>query len=228
MRLFVGYGYNPRDQWIEELVFPLAEALGCQIVHGKAMYGDNLAQEIKDLLQTSDAMLGFLTRREKSGEQWTTHRWVIEEIASAFGVIPVVEVRENGVDPQSGMVAGLQRIEYFEGQRDKCLIEIAQAISRIRDMIEHRVFRLEPMEFTSLFRALIKKPGLRCSYRVMRLNTESSFRDALMSAVAGGLQMSIDGLRATDLIQVCVAYGDESWTSDYEPVNSIRLRLIKE
>src|ERR1017187_7927848 len=178
----------------------VAETLGCQIVHGKATYGSSLAPETKSLLLGSDAMLGFLTRRDKAGEYWSTHRWVIEELASAFGQIPVVEVRESGVDPQSGMLAGIQRIQYCEEERDRCLIQIAQAISQIREKIEHRIFRLEPTEFTSLFRALLKKPGLRCSYRVMRRNTESDFCDAAISPVAGGLQMSIDGLRATDLI----------------------------
>lgn len=228
MRLFVGYGYNSRDKWIENLVFPLVEALGCQIVHGKTTFGDSLAPEIKSLLLGSDAMLGFLTRREKAGEKWSTHRWVIEELASAFGQIPVVEVRELGVDPQNGMLAGIQRIQYCEQERDRCLVHIAQAISRIRDRIEYRIFRLEPTEFVSLFRTLLKKPGLRCSYRVMRRNTESDYREVAISPVAGGLQISVGALRATDLIQVCVAYGDESWTSDYEPIDSIRLRLGKE
>ena len=176
----------------------------------------------------SDAMLGFLTRRERVGEHWSTHRWVIEELASAFGQIPVVEVRETGVDPQSGMLAGIQRIQYCEEQRDRCLVQIAQAISLIKEKVECRVFRLEPTEFVSLFRALLKKPGLRCSYRIMRRNTEYDFQAAAISPVAGGLQLSVEGLRATDLIQVCVAYGDESWTSDYESVDSIRLRLAKE
>jgi hypothetical protein len=228
MRLFVGYGYNSRDHWIEEMVFPLVEALGCQVVHGKTTFGDVLAPEIKALLLGSDAMVGFLTRREKAGDCWSTHRWVIEELASAFGRMPVVEVRETGVDPQSGMLAGLQRISYCEEQRDRCLVDIAQAVGRMKNKIEQRVFRLEPTEFVSLFRSLLKKPGLRCSYRVMRRNTESDFCDAGISPVAGGLQLSVGGLGASDLIQVCVSYGDHSWTSDYEPVDSIRLRLSRE
>jgi hypothetical protein len=228
MQLFVGYGYNPRDQWIEDMVFPLAEALGCQVVHGKVTYGESLAPEIKSLLLGSDAMIGFLTRREKAGEYWTTHRWVIEELASAFGQISVVEVREEGLDPQNGMLAGVQRIRYCEDERDKCLVNVAVAISRIKEALDHRTFRLEPTEFTSLFRALLKKPGLRCSYRVMRRNVEFGFREAIIFPVAGGLQITVEGLRATDLIQVCISYGDESWTSDYEPVDSIRLQLAKE
>jgi hypothetical protein len=126
------------------------------------------------------------------------------------------------------MLAGLQRIQYREGERDKCLVQIAQAISLLWDNTEFRTFRLEPTEFTDLFRAHLKKPDLRCSYRVMRRNAEDNYREVSISPVAGGLQMSIGGLRQADLIQVCVTYGDESWTSDYEPVDSIRLRLARE
>jgi hypothetical protein len=35
MRIFVGYGYNDRDKWIEDLVFPLLESFGCDVVEGK-------------------------------------------------------------------------------------------------------------------------------------------------------------------------------------------------
>ena len=34
MRIFIGYGYNDRDRWIEDLVFPLLTAFGCDLVHG--------------------------------------------------------------------------------------------------------------------------------------------------------------------------------------------------
>lgn len=131
MQLFIGYGYNPRDAWVEELVFPLVETLGWDVVHGKATYGGEIAPELKTMLLSCDAMIGFLTRRDPTGEVWSTHRWVIEELACGFGQLPAVEVREEGVDPQNGMLAGMQRIQYKESERDKCLVQIAQALNRI-------------------------------------------------------------------------------------------------
>jgi hypothetical protein len=228
VRLFIGYGYNPRDQWIEDLVFPLVEAFGCEVVHGKIMYGDTLAPQVKNTLLSCDALVGFTTRRELVGDRWTTHRWVIEEMAAAFNQIPVVEVREEGVDSQPGMIGSNQRIPYEEPYRDRCLVSIAQAVSQIKERVSHTVFRLEPSEFTSQFRTLLNKPGLQCSYRIMRRNVESEYRAASLWPVAGGLCMSIDALRPGDLIQVCVAFGNQTWSSDYEPVDSIRIGLVKE
>jgi hypothetical protein len=64
MRVFIGYGYNDRDKWIETYVFPLAEAFGCKVVHGKMAYGGALPPEVTDLIRGSDAMIGFTTRRD--------------------------------------------------------------------------------------------------------------------------------------------------------------------
>jgi hypothetical protein len=35
MKIFVGYGYNARDPWIEDLVFRLIKAFGDEPTHGK-------------------------------------------------------------------------------------------------------------------------------------------------------------------------------------------------
>jgi hypothetical protein len=34
-RVFVGYGYNARDQWIEDQVFPILKALGLEILQAR-------------------------------------------------------------------------------------------------------------------------------------------------------------------------------------------------
>ena len=32
MKIFVGYGYNDRDRWVEQFVFPIIEAFGSEVV----------------------------------------------------------------------------------------------------------------------------------------------------------------------------------------------------
>jgi hypothetical protein len=64
MRIFVGYGYNERDRWVEDYVFPLVVAFGCEVLHGKSVYGAALTDEVMKALRTSDAVIGFTTRRE--------------------------------------------------------------------------------------------------------------------------------------------------------------------
>jgi hypothetical protein len=42
MKIFVGYGYNERDKWVEDLVFPRIEAFGDRPVSGQEIFGQDL------------------------------------------------------------------------------------------------------------------------------------------------------------------------------------------
>ena len=101
MRIFVGYGYNDRDRWIEAYVFPLLSAFGCELLHGNAVYGGTLSDEILKTIRTADAVLGFTTRRDELAPGiYRTHDWVVHELFAAHAQdprIPWVEVREEGV-----------------------------------------------------------------------------------------------------------------------------------
>jgi hypothetical protein len=76
MRIFIAYGYNDRDRWIKEHVFPLVQAFGSEVVDGEGLYGEILSEGVKDRVNMCDALIGFATRRNlpdnPSGE---THLW---------------------------------------------------------------------------------------------------------------------------------------------------------
>src|SRR5881394_3460130 len=108
MRIFVGYGYNERDRWIEDYVLPLVVDFGCEVAHGKAVYGGALPDEVMKVIRTSDAVMGFTTRRESVAKgQYRTHDWVVHELLAANSQdprIPWVEVREDGVISPGGIL----------------------------------------------------------------------------------------------------------------------------
>ena len=108
MRVFVGYGYNDQDRWVEEYVFPLVSAFGCDALHGRAVYGGALPEEVIRVIRTSDAMIGFTTRKEAAGaNQFRTHDWVVQELVTANAQeprIPWVEVRQEGVISPGGIL----------------------------------------------------------------------------------------------------------------------------
>jgi hypothetical protein len=126
MRIFVGYGYNERDKWVEDYVFPLLAALGCEVVHGKSVYGGALPDEVIRAIRTSDAAIGFTTRREPDGAGgYRTHEWVVQELLTAHGQdprIPWVEIREDGVRSPGAILdaANTQRIEYRQEDLAGC------------------------------------------------------------------------------------------------------------
>ena len=68
---------------------------------GRTVFGGALPNEVFKLIRSSDAMIGFTTRRDPVGQdQFTTHPWVVQELTAAQTQdppIPFVEVREQGV-----------------------------------------------------------------------------------------------------------------------------------
>lgn len=230
MRVFVGYGYNDHDEWIEKLVFPLLVALGCEPVHAKVSFGDDLTTKVKQTLLGCNAMIGFLTRREPAGknsagnDRWTTHIWVVQELGVAYSQMPTIEVREQGIDAQLGMGAPYQRIEFDDKSRDKCLVELAMAIAEIREEKSVRRFRFGPREVAEQIRSSIA-PGMACKYRVRSRNRESAFQEAVIIRIQGALYVDIPNLRQDDFVEFSVDVGAKSWRSDYEAVDAVEIVL---
>jgi len=169
MRIFIGYGYNEHDKWVEEYVFPLIAAMDCERSHGKAVYGRALSEEIIKAIRASDAMIGFTTRRQTSDNgEFRTHDWVVQELITAATardpLIPWVEVREEGVRSPGGILegAGAQRIDYRETDRAGCLVQIAQAVQRFQEQTNITMVRLGPAPATEDISSLLHDASFNC------------------------------------------------------------------
>ena len=230
VKIFVAYGYNERDQWVKDMVFPIIEAFGSEVVTGNQKYEGSIPDNVKELIDRSDALIGFTTRRDPQNDTMSpTHQWVVSELASAVTLKRrVVEVREQGVDPQGGLHQDLQRINYDEQARDKCLVEIVKAVGSWHQTGTVRL-RLLPEELTKNLRPLKNDPGLVVQYTVRIGSYEYPPRDTKIIGIAGGLfieasNVPLDPLR---LVRVDIKYGNEVWSSDYEGIDSYGVHLIK-
>ena len=229
MRIFVGYGYNDRDSWIDRLVFPLIAALGCEPVHAKISYGDPLTFKVKEILLSCHAMVGFLTRRDQAGDnRWTTHAWVVQELGIAYGQqMPTIEVREDGIDSQQGMGAAYQRINFSDASHDQCLVELALALASIRDEFSVRRLRLGPPDVAENIRAKLNL-GASCQYRIRNRNKESAPKPVEIVRIQGSLYVDIPKLKDDDFVEVSVGVGGREWRSDYEAVDAVEIKLVQE
>ena len=231
MRIFIGYGYNERDKWIETLVIPLVEAFGCAVVHGKAVYGGNLPEEVVTAIRSSNAMIGFTTRREvMASNQFSTHPWVVQELAIAYAQdprIPFVEVREEGVISPGGIVegAGAQRIDYRETERAACLLQIAQALRRFREESNVTTVRLGPSAVVDQISAHLDDVTLAASCQVLRGNTVLPTRPIPIFPIKGGLFVKLRGIADGDLIRITIAARGRTWRSSYESVDAVDIQL---
>jgi hypothetical protein len=230
MKIFVAYGYNERDTWVPALVFPIVRAFGDEVVTGEELQGDQITDEVIRQIRQSDALLAFVTRRQKIDEtRWTTHRWVTDEISQALAFkIPVAEVRELGVDEQGGIAGDRQRITYNETEREKCLVEIVKTIGKWHANNTVKL-QLLPDECVQAIRPLLRSRSLRCTYQI--LDSDGDLSDEIPASIlpiTGGLFVHVRNVPRMSLIQIRVECGADSWTSNFENIDSPGIHLKQE
>ena len=144
MRVFVGYGYNERDKWIEDRVFPILRCVGFTIVHGKDMHGLQLQPEVTRLLDQSDAAIGFFTIREGQGDaDFTSHIWVRDEMMYAIAKgKPIIAVKETGTRLPDGLLGNRQYVPLDQNDRLACVAELLDALGQR----QIRRVRLDPFD----------------------------------------------------------------------------------
>lgn len=226
MKIFIAFGYNARDGWIQQMVFPIVQAFGSEVLTGEEMQGEQLADGVLQRIGDSDALIAFTTRRDQlQNGSWTTHKWVQQELAAAIAKGKLVaEVREKDIDPQVGVDGDRQRIAYEETSRDKCLVEIVKIIGRWHQTVFVDL-QLLPKEFIEAVRPLLKNSRLKCQYRLMEKGRESGPFNATIQPIKGGLFMTAANVPREALIRIFVEFDDRSWSSDYESVSSIGIKL---
>jgi hypothetical protein len=251
MKVFVAFGYNERDKWIPEMVFPILEAFGIEVVTGGEIPGKKITTTVIDKINNSDALIGFLTRREKSGSLTDqTHKWVTDEVAAAIGAKrKVIEVHENGLDIDSGITDDMQYLKYNEKQRDKFLVELVTAISELVDAKTVRVdletainklastktvkIKLLPSDFCVALRPLvIRGVKVDCHYLYKVEGHMTEWYEGNLESEPAGLVVKVDTSdlpqnRENVLIQVKAAHPTtgQSWFSDFEPLGLLTVTM---
>jgi|SRR5215831_3095548 len=202
MRIFVGYGYNPNDEWIERDVFPILEALGLEIVHGKDMYGETLADAVKERIEQSDAMVSFCTLRPgQENAEFNTHSWVRDEMVHAIAVKKlVVEVRQNGVNLPSTITGERQRIPLDPNNKLRCIAEVIKAVNSwsIRKLL------LVPSDqrLAKVIIRAVKNKSLIVRYRSRIKNKSSKQFEGRLELVDNGLYLNAMGLPDGSLVEI--------------------------
>lgn len=232
MKIFVAYGYNPRDEWISEMVFPVVEAFGAQIETGEVTYGGSIPQSVRTKIERSDAVLAFTTRRLPNNDgggaaaiPGLTHHWVIQELGAAYALgKPAVEVRETGVDNQGGLTENNQRIEYDEARRDECLVKIVQAVGALTSGDLVRV-QLLPQGIYEDLLPLLDDGALSCQYTIRVGNFESQPVAVGIDPIKGGLFVGVSKAERDALFRIKIRYGNRLWLSDYQSLDAYKIDL---
>jgi len=191
MRVFVGFGYNDRDSWIENQVFPILAGMGFTVVDGKDMHGEILQPGVQSRIEQSDAAIGFFTVREGQGDaEFNSHMWVRDEMvhANAKGK-PIIPVKEEGARIPDGLLGDRQYIPLRQNDRLACVAELVTALGR-RNI---RRLKLDP-ESEQLRRDLQwwrRAAGFLVQYRTLDEGVESPYRKGRLELVDQGFYLDV-------------------------------------
>lgn len=201
------------------------------MVHGKAVYGGALPEEVMKAIRTSDAVIGFTTRRESIAPGWyRTHDWVVQELSTAHAQdprIPWVEVREEWVTSPGGILeaADAQRIDYRQEDRAWCLVQIAQALRRFQDVTKVTMIRLGPILAVDQISPLLDDPLFTCTFQSLRGAVQLSPRPVPVFPIKGGLFVQLRGVMQGELVRITVSARERTWRSDYESVDTVDVQV---
>lgn len=225
-KIFLSYGYNPRDEWIEERVVPILKALGLEVLDGKDMHGEVLQDGVKERIRQSDGLIAFCTLRPgQETEAFNTHVWVRDEMVFALGLgLPVIEVREEGVNNPEGIVGNRQRIVLKQEDRLASVAELVKAVSGW----SMRKLQLVPAPAREAeIRGFLRNPQFEVRYRTRRNGVDSPHRRGRLERIKGGLYMQVVGLPDDALIEIeGVLNGQVVFGSDWESADAVPIAVV--
>ena len=204
MRVFVGFGYNERDIWIETQVFPILQNMGFVVVDGKELHGQILQDGVRSLIAQSDAVVGFLTIRDPTSTgDFNSHLWVQNELVYAVGLNkPIIPIREENVRVPEAMLGNIQYIMLRQNDRLACVSELVRALGR-RNI---RRIKLEPDD-DNLRRDLLRwrvDQNFEIRYRTQDSATgiESAVRKGRLEVVNYGFYLNVSDVPRKDYVEI--------------------------
>jgi TIR domain-containing protein len=227
MNVFVCFGYNDRDHWIEETVFPVLQCMGFTVVDGKDMPGQVLQPEIKSRIDQSDAVIGFFTiRKGQRGADFNSHIWVQDEMvyAHAKGKM-LVPIREEGARIPKGLLGDRQYIVLSQKDRLKCVVELVQALGN-RNI---RRIRLEP-ETDRLSRDLhkwLRNQAFSIRYRSQSgEGVKSAWQEGRLEVIDQGFYMNVSDVPKRAYLEVEGRLGgDITFSSGLASADAVMVKI---
>jgi hypothetical protein len=228
MKVFVGFGYNDRDRWIEEQVFPILRCMGFTVVDGKDMHGQILQPVVESRIDQSDAAIGFFTIREGQGEaDFNSHIWVRDEMVHANAKNkPLIPIREEGARIPDGLLGNRQYIPLRQEDRLPCVAELVRALGR-RNI---RRLRLDP-DGDELRRSLQRwkrTAGFVIRYRTQQeTGLESPYSEGRLELVDQGFYLNVSDLPDRAYVEVeGVLNGSTQFSSGWVSADAVQVKVF--
>lgn len=227
MRIFVGFGYNDRDGWIEDQVFPILRCMGFTVVDGKGMHGQVLQPGVEQKIDQSDAAVGFFTLRDGQGDaDFNSHIWVRDEMVYAHAKgKPILPIKEDVVRLPDGLLGNRQFIPLVQSDRLGCVAELVAALGQ-RNI---RRLKLDP-DGDQLRRNLQqwrRQPGFAIQYRTQDENgIESGYRQGRLELVDQAFYLNVSDVPRKAYVEVDgLVNGATQFSSGWVSADAVQVKV---
>ncbi len=232
MKVFLSHSFRDEDRHLVAKIDSLLVAQDVLVVTGRRLGGEALTPEIMRRIDTTDALVALLTRRDRIGEEglgrWTTHNWVRDELNYARGRNePTIGLVEAGVE-LDGAYAERERIPLDRENPLDALLDLAQTIHIWKEErgVQRQV-QIKPDEIGEELRN--REHELTCKYRsVSPDGVPGDWRTTKPMLRPGGTILFVDGVLGDDhYIEVEVAGPDgraQWWSPATAQLINVELR----
>ena len=125
-------------------------------------------KEDLEQIRSCDGLIGFATRRQEPGVPAgsnETHLWVVQELAVALGQgIRLLEVREDGLGGQKGILADRHRITYNPDKPMACLVDLAGALGEWHRTPKSEFLLIRDNLYRDLVAFIDREDDFKCQY----------------------------------------------------------------
>jgi len=227
MRVFVGFGYNDRDRWIEEHVFPILQEMDFVVVDGKDMHGQVLQPEVQSRIEQSDIAIGFFTLRVGQGDaDFNSHIWVRDELVHANAINkPIIPIKEDAANVPDGLLGNRQFIPLRQNDRLACVAELVTALGR------HNIRRVKLDSDDDELRRDIwrwrRAAGFAIKYRTKNdAGLESQYQHGRLELVDQGFYLNISDVPRGGLVEVeGFLDGETKFSSGWASADAVQVKV---
>jgi hypothetical protein len=214
MKVFLGFAYRDADKDLAGYCDQLLASQFAQTVTGEKLGGDALTPAVQQRIEACAALVGLLTQRDlKANGTYTTHQWVIDEIAyaRAKGKRAIAMV-ETGVDI-GGMYQAHEFIQLDRANPLPAFLKLSETVGEWKRALGRTI------KVQILPQLLARKVGsgearIRCSHRLWSKGKTSQWTSVTPVPEGGGTFAWVEGVGDDDLIQLRIeGVGRQPWQS---------------
>ncbi len=141
--------------------------------------------------------------------------------------IPWVEIREEGVISPGGILESVdaQRTEYRQENLATCLVTIAQAVRRFKDLTSVHDDPAWPRIGGGTDSRVVGRCEFVCTWQSLRGSIQQSPRLGPVFPIRGGVFVQLRGAAQDELVRITISARGRTWRSDYESVDTVDVQV---